>query len=162
MTRTASLRAQYRTAEQIIADIVASIDQYAAHPDCYALSLKLARLSAILRTNFAVEEQALYPPMLASDDREAAILARLFQSELGRLRVRFDRFVDRWSSSSSLSEAPNQFEFEAGMMFAAIRDRIHRVNRDLYPIADAVAALAGQRVPPVRAQPLLPSAVSAS
>jgi len=141
MTRTASLRAQYRAADSMIEEIFSAIDDYEGDGDAYPLSMRLARLAGILRTNFAMEEQALYPRMLTADHREAAIIARVFQSELGHLSARFDRFMERWGSSAAIAASPAQLEFEAGMMFAAIRDRVQRANRELYPVADVVSTL---------------------
>ena len=163
MTRTASLRAQFQAAEDMFDEIFAGIVEYKGDEDAFPLSLKLARLAGILRTGFAIESHALYPPLLASDHRQAAIIGRIFYNELHQLSARFDRFVERWSSSTAIAASLGQFEYEAGMMFAAIRDRVHRANRELYPVVDVVAKLGDLRVQAAgRRYPRAPRAAVAS
>ena len=140
MTNLSSLRAQHDAAEAMIDQIFADIARYRTDKDAFPLSLKLARLAGILRTHFALENQMLYPPMIESDHREAALMARIYRDEVGHLRARFERFMGRWSSSTAIAGACRQFRFEAGMLFAALRDRIHRENRDLFPLAEQAGA----------------------
>ena len=126
MARTAALRAQHDAAEEMIDRIFDGIAVYRDERDAYPLSLKLARLAGILRTHFAMEDQILYPLMIESDHRAAAMMARVFRNELGHLGGQFERFIERWASSIAIAGALRQFEYEAGMLFAAVRDRIHR------------------------------------
>ena len=148
MPWTSALRAHHDAAEALFDEILDALDSYRGDEDAYPLSLKLARLAGILRTHFAIEDEILYPRMIESGDREAAILARIYQSEHGQLGKSFEHFVQRWASSDAIAAAVRQFRFEAGMLFAAIRDRIHRENRDLYPAAEKV--LEGMTTPPPR------------
>ena len=140
MSFTALLRAQHDSAEALLEEFSADLARFRSDADAYPLSLKLARLAGTLRTHFAIEAEALYPPMIESDHREAAVMARVYRDEIGHLGVRFDRFMERWSSSQSIARACRQFRFEAGMLFAALRDRIHRENRDLFPLAEEAGA----------------------
>ena len=64
----------------------------------------------------------------------------MFRNELVHIAAQFERFVERWSSSDAIAGALRQFEYEAGMLFAALRDRIDREQRDLYPLAEQVGA----------------------
>ena len=140
MSLTASLRAQHDAAEAMLDEISADLARFRSDADAYPLSLKLARLAGILRTHFAAEEEALYPPMIESSHREAALMARIFRDEIAHLATRFDRFIDRWADAAAIAAARRQFRFEAGMLFAALRDRIHRENRDLFPLAEEAGA----------------------
>ena len=140
MTSTLSLRAQHDAAEAMIDQIFSDIARYRSDEDAFPLSLKLARLAGILRTHFALEDELLYPRMIESDHREAALMARVYRDEVAHLATRFDRFIERWSSSDAIAGARRQFRFEAGMLFAALRDRIDRENRDLYPLAEEAGA----------------------
>ena len=88
MTNLSSLRAQHDAAEAMIDQIFADIARYRTDKDAFPLSLKLARLAGILRTHFALENQMLYPPMIESDHREAALMARIYRDEVGHLRAR--------------------------------------------------------------------------
>jgi HAMP domain-containing protein len=124
----------------MIDQIFRDIAHYRSDADAFPLSLKLARLAGILRTHFALEDELLYPSMIESDHREAALMARVYRDEVGHLATRFERFIDRWSRSDSIAGARRQFRFEAGMLFAALRDRMDRENRDLFPLAEEAGA----------------------
>ena len=151
MTEIASLRAQHDAVEAMIGDLSADLAHHSGEADAYPLSLKLARLAGALRSHLATEAETLYPPMIESDHREAALAARVYRDEVTHLALRFDRFVERWSDAEAIAAARRQFRFEAGMLFAALRDRIHRENRDLFPLAEEAgarkAALAFARPP---------------
>jgi iron-sulfur cluster repair protein YtfE (RIC family) len=151
MARTSNLRAQHDAVEVMIDQIFADIEHYRSDKDAFPLTLKLARLAGILRTHFALEEEILYPSMIESDHREAAVMARVFRTDHGNLAAQFERFVDRWSKSAAIGASLRQFEFEAGMLFATLRERIDRENRELYPLAEAINA--------VRDPAILPAAV---
>lgn len=132
------LRAQHRATEALLTDLFDCIEAYAGDADAYPLSLKLARLAGMLRTHFAMEDEVLYPYMIASDDRDAAVMARVFRSELGNIGAQFDRFIQRWLSSDAIAASFPQFSYEAGMLFGAILERNEREDRDLFPLADAL------------------------
>jgi hypothetical protein len=140
MSLTFFLRAQHHAAEHLLDELSADLARYRCDADAYPLSLKLARLAGTLRTHFAIEAEALYPPMIESSHREAALMARIYRNEIVHLAARFDRFVERWSDAAAIAAARRQFRFEAGMLFAALRDRLHRENRDLFPLADEAGA----------------------
>jgi hemerythrin-like domain-containing protein len=153
MSNIASLRAQHDAVEAMINDISADLAHCPgnADADAYPLSLKLARLAGSLRSHLSAEAETLYPAMIESAHREAALAAHVFRDEVTHLAARFERFVERWSDAAAIAAARRQFRFEAGMLFAALRDRIHRENRDLFPLAEEAgarkAALAFARAP---------------
>ena len=67
-------------------------------------------------------------------------MALVYRAEVAHLATRFERFIERWSTSDAIAGARRQLRFEAGMLFAALRDRIHRENDDLFPLAEEAAA----------------------
>jgi hypothetical protein len=138
MARTTMLRAQQRAVDAMLTDLFDCIEAYGGESDAYPLSLKLARLAGTLRTHFAMEEDVLYPYMIASGDREAGVLARVFRGELTNIGAQLDRFIQRWLSSDSIAASFPQFSYEAGMLFGAIRERNVREHRDLFPLADSL------------------------
>jgi hypothetical protein len=160
MARTTALRAQHVAAEAMLADLFDCIEAYGGDSDAYPLSLKLARLAGTLRTHFAMEDQILYPYMIASDHHQAAVMARVFRSEIGHIGAQFDHFIDRWLSSDAIAASFGQFSYEAGMLFGAIRERMVREDRDLFPLADALAKAMAERER--RGQPREASAAAAS
>ena len=137
-------------------------DAAAEGADAYSLSLCLAKIAGVLRTHFAIEDRVLYPMLIASENREAAVAARVFEREMGSLTDQFERFLQRWGRSAEIAAAIPQFRYECDMMFSALRDRIDRENRELYPLADRENADILQRAVtaiPLRSDAQIPSRV---
>ncbi|MEO6198307.1 MAG: hemerythrin domain-containing protein [Sphingomicrobium sp.] len=169
MARTSIMRAQHDHAEKLIDELFERIDRHEAliaigkragggaigrdaggggGADAYPLSLCLAKIAGVLRTHFAIEDQVLYPALIASPDRQVAVTARVFEREMGHIADQFERFVQRWGRSTEIGDAIPQFRYECDMMFSALRERIGRENRELYPLADRAEA-----PDPIRAEP---------
>ena len=138
MARTTMLRAQ-NAAEAMLDRILIAIDAYRGDASAYPLSLDLARLAAVLRIQFSLGDRHLYPFMIASGQRETTEIARGFQREVCHIGRHFDRFMQRWSTSSAIASDVPQFRCEAEVMFIALRERFRREKRELYPLADALA-----------------------
>ena len=138
MARTTMLRAQIDAADAMLDRILIGIDAYRGDASAYPLSLDLARLAGVLRIQFSLGDRHLYPFMIASGQRETAEIARGFQREICHLGRRYDRFMQRWSTSSAIASDVSQFRCEAEVMFTALRERFRREKRDLYPLADAL------------------------
>ena len=138
MARTTMLRAQTDAVEAMLDRIMIAIDAYRGDVSAYPLSLDLARLASVLRIHISLGDRQLYPFMIASGQPETAAIARSFQGEICHLGRRFDRFMQRWSTSSAIARDMPQFRCEAEVMFSAIRARLGREKRDLLPLADAL------------------------
>ena len=138
MARTTMLRAQ-NAAEAMLDRILIAIDAYRGDASAYPLSLDLARMAGVLRIQFSLGDRHLYPFMIASGQRETTEIARGFQREVCHIGRHFDRFMQRWSTSSAIASDVPQFRWEAEVMFIALRERFRREKRELYPLADALA-----------------------
>jgi hypothetical protein len=139
MAKTTILRSQLDEADALFDTLLAAVDRFRGEPDSSDLAMKLARLAGLLRLQFALERETLYPRMATSGLREAEIMARLFQRELEPLARMNERFIQRWSSSKAVAGSFDQFRFEAGMLIAALRERNRRLRRDILPLADRAA-----------------------
>ena len=139
MARTTMLRAQIDAAEAMLDRILIAIDAYRGDASAYPLSLDLSRLAGVMRILFSLGDRHLYPFMIASGQRETTEIARGFQREVCHLGKRFDRFMQRWSTSSAIASDVPQFRCEAEVMFIALRERFRRERSVLYPLADALA-----------------------
>ncbi len=139
MARTTMLRAQIDAAEAMLDRIHIGIDAYCGDASAFPLSLDLARLASVLRIHFSLGDRFLYPFMIASGQRETTEIARGFQREVSHLGRHFDRFMQRWSTSSAIASDSPQFRCEAEVMFTVIRERFRREKRELLPLADALA-----------------------
>ncbi len=138
MARTTMIRAQIQAAEAMLDRLAIGLNAYEGDASAYPMSLDLARLAAVLRIQFSLGDRQVYPFMIASGQPETARIAQRFQHEISHLGRRFDRFMQRWSTSGAIARDLPQFRCEAEVMLMAIRDRLQRETRDLLPLADAL------------------------
>ena len=142
MARTTVMRAQVDTANAMLDRIRIGMNAYDGDAAAYPLSLDLARLAGILRIHFSIADRSLYPFLIAFGSVDTAVLAQKFQREICTLATRFEQFSRRWQSSSAIASNAILFRSEAAVMIMAIRRRLRRETRDLFPLADALAELA--------------------
>ncbi|MEO7815457.1 MAG: hemerythrin domain-containing protein [Sphingomicrobium sp.] len=139
MARTTIMRAQVDAANAMLDRIRIGMNAYDGDASACPLALDLSRLAGILRIHFSLADRNLYPFLIASGSPETAALAREFQREICTLATRFERFSQRWQSSSLIASNISLFRSEAAVMIMAIRRRLRRETSDLFPIADALA-----------------------
>ena len=139
MARTTIMRAQVDAANAMLDRIRIGINAYQGDASAYPLALDLSRLAGILRIHFSIADRNLYPFMIEAGSPATAALAMDFQREICTLANRFERFNQRWSSSSAIASNIALFRGEAAVMIMAIRRRLRRETRELFPLADALA-----------------------
>jgi len=132
------LRWQHDAAEEMAANIVASVGTYRDEYDAISIARLIGKLNALLRVHFAYEDSILYPRMICSGDRDAAALAFQFDAEMGALAPQFEDFARRWSGPTVIAGMFDMFREEATALFAALGARIERENDLLYPLAQRV------------------------
>ena len=126
-------------------EVSAAARQLRCLVDCYRpgdgtipIATQLARLFSVLRNHFAEEEQCLYRPLTATQDRDAAALAQRFHRQMGSLAWDWEEYMQRWASSAVIALNFATFEFTLGRLLAALEARIECENTILYPVADAL------------------------
>ncbi len=138
MSRTANLRRQHDAAVDLVGEIVRASTTIERHQHAYDITVKLAKLTGLLRIHFVQEDKTLYPYMMASTNGLASDTARAFSAEMGGLSQTFEHFAQRWTSSAALLADPEGFRRESAVVFEALGKRIVRENEQLYPLADAI------------------------
>lgn len=139
MARTTIMRAQVDAANAMLDRIKIAMNAYDGDAAAYPLSLDLARLAGILRIHFSLADRNLYPFMIQAGSPETATLVQDFQREICTLGSRFEQFSQHWQSSSAIASNVPLFRSEAAVMIMALRRRLRRETRDLFPLADALA-----------------------
>jgi hypothetical protein len=87
-----------------------------------------------------MEEEALYPRLLASSDREVVAKARELLDEVGALCSEFFVFRNRWASSERIQRAPEDFCRETMLHLRRLQLRMRREAQELYPLVDGSQA----------------------
>ena len=113
------------------------IDAHRADDDAFPIALLLARWVSLLRSHLAMEDEWLYPAVVALGSLRAATIALVFEADMGNLAQRLEAFDRRWSSSAVIAGDFDRFRDEAFALFADFDRRIEREDRTLYPIAEA-------------------------
>ena len=135
MRRLRAEHAALITLSCFLADIVAS-----PRP---ARATELASVRGMLRDTLTrhlmCEDWALYPRLKASGDPALRRLAKMFVDEMGHIAGDFAAYDARWSDADAIADWP-AFRGETLAILAAIGERIEREHRDLYPMADTLAA----------------------
>ena len=112
-----NLQRQHDEAEEIAASIVAIAAAYRDEYDAVPIARLIGKLNALLRVHFAHEDSILYPLMIGSGDREAAVMACQFDAEMGMLARDFEDFARRWSGPTVIAGLFDLFREEATALF---------------------------------------------
>ena len=93
------------------------------------------RLTAKLIAHLKAEDWLLYPRLLESEDAQVAETARRFVEEMGGLAAAFNAYVEAWDAFRIEREWA-AYKTETQGIIEALRCRISRENRELYPLLE--------------------------
>lgn len=100
------------------------------------LCKQLANLSGKLKVHLVMEDQFLYPKLIASDNTAIKDLAKQYSSEMGSIRGEFEKYISTWLSFKAVSDAPDRFIFETRKIFDTLSERINKEGKELYALAE--------------------------
>ena len=98
----------------------------------------LAQFSAKLNVHLAMEDKALYPKLIASNNEQCQKTARQFQDEMGGIKAVFEAYTAKWSNSNAISSDTDAFIQESKDLIQALAGRIEKENTTLYTLADTL------------------------
>jgi hypothetical protein len=113
----------------------------------------LAAFSGRLRVHAAMEQEALYPRLLASGHAPTVAKARELLNEVGDIYQLFFAFVEQFADGEAIRRDPEGFSRETMKVLHRLRLRMKRENEELYPLVNALdpsrsGVLAAVRIPP--------------
>ena len=114
MTPTDELRRQHDAATQLMSGITGQIGAYRGPDDAYRLTLGIAQLIGLVRVHLMIEDL----------------------HDIGGLAEQLEDYARRWSSSAGIAARFDDFHDETRRLFAALKTRAKRENRQLYPLAE--------------------------
>lgn len=138
MSKTMNFRRQHNDMLGIVADITKRLDERTLSKEADDVASMLARLSGKLSVHLTQEDNFLYPRLKNSGNAKAKSLADSFQDEMGGLSQTYMEFAKRYRGGRSIEADPATFIREVRVIFSALKERIERENRELYPVADQV------------------------
>lgn len=98
---------------------------------------RLARFTGKLKVHAAMENSALYPRLLESDDPRVRERAERLFREVGTLYDSFSEYSEQWCVPERVRDAPEAFASETLVMLQRLGRRMARENDELYPLVDA-------------------------
>jgi hypothetical protein len=151
-TRTQQYREDHARFVALVGKISQKLDSPGATKAAAGqLADDLARLSGALKVHLNMEDRALYPALIASNEPHVQRLAQRFQAEMGNLTEQFGAYVKKWRLPAAIESDPRGFASETKHVFGALAQRIERENNELYAAADALDSATLEATP--RAQP---------
>jgi hypothetical protein len=130
-----------RQHEEIVAlskTLLRELDTRRLAVDPNAARRALATFAGRLRVHAAMEEEALYPRLLASSDDRVVAKARELLDELGPIYQGFFAFLARWREAATIQADPESFCRETMQELHRLKVRLERENAELYPLVDAL------------------------
>lgn len=123
----ASLARMFRQLEQIIGQ-----PQPPAQVELFDLR---RNLMATLIAHLKLEDWALYPRLIDSDDAEISTAGRWFQEEMGGLAPAFLSYCDKWNAGTITADWAGYCSDTRGIL-DALTNRLARENRELLPLLE--------------------------
>lgn len=136
MLRTSNFRRQHDDILALVDEIQQLCGAGINEINAETIRQNLMKLMGKVKIHLAQEDKSLYPNAVASNNKNAIVIAERFQKEMGNLSGTFISFVESWHSPSAIADNPSGFTSEASQIFAALGARIKRENEELYPIID--------------------------
>lgn len=101
-------------------------------PPVEGLSSLRWRLNHQLMLHLVKEDKLLYPALRRSPDAEIAAIATRFSEEMGGLAEAFIAYMQAWNGGTIAADWAG-FCAHTQTVMLALRERIRREERDLYP-----------------------------
>lgn len=136
--QTARFARQHAEIVELSKSLLKSLDTRSLQQDPTAARRALATFAGRLRVHAAMEQEALYPRLLASPSPAVAAKARELFDEIGPIYQAFFSFLGRWADAQTIQANPEDFCRETMMELQRLKLRLKRENEELYPMVDSL------------------------
>lgn len=108
----------------------------AAPVQAKAVADLIARLARVLSRHLKLEDDFLYPALLASEDPALRETALRYRQEMGGLRHDFDALLAEWSGANAIEQRPEEFLVSWLAFKRRLEVRMAKEDQNLYEIAE--------------------------
>ncbi len=151
MIERAELSAEHAELDMLAERLIKQVTQPGG-PDVELASIRW-RLNHVLMVHLAKEDRHLYPQLQNCGEARIQALAKRFADEMGNLAEVYLAYTREWTAQKIAGDQPG-FSTATLSVMRALRQRILREERDLYPMIDG-----GERTAPMssvdRLQPIM-------
>ena len=95
-----------------------------------------ARFSGKLKVHAAMENEVLYPSLLAHEDLEVRTVASHMHTTLGPIYDAFEAFEARWADAEAIRAQRTRHQGELVAVLKRLGRRMLQEDEHLYPLAD--------------------------
>lgn len=140
MSKTESFRAQHKEIGTLVLQIEKDLTPDGLRVPGKAEEVRsiLSALAGKLSIHLAMEDKALYPQMLSSNNDAAKKMAESYMQEMGALAGAFKDYVAKWSNGTVIRENAETFCTQTKEVFTLLKKRVEREEANLYPLRDVV------------------------
>lgn len=93
------------------------------------------QLVSTLLAHLKLEDWALYPRLIESDQKDLASAGQAFKEEMGGLAPAFLAYSEKWNANS-ISADWRGYCADTGAVLDALENRLEREDRDLLPLLE--------------------------
>lgn len=115
---------------------LSEVKRLAADAPEQEVSLALSRLAGVVKLHLTLEDQNMYPRMLAHEDAVVRETAQQYQRTMGELAPAYVAFHEAWTKPGAIDAQRQAFLRDFTQIEAALQQRITRENEGLYDLID--------------------------
>lgn len=134
MSELSKLRDDHEKLDRMFHRLAEIIESTTPPPQVELFELRRELTSALL-AHLKLEDWALYPRLIASDDPEVATAGRVFREEMGGLAPAFLDYSDKWNAATIQADWAGYCSHTRAIL-DALFDRLSREDRGLLPLLE--------------------------
>ena len=138
MTLTETYRKQHQELVQLVVEFSDYLNPEKIRGNKAKILEMLSILTSKINIHLAMEDRALYPRLIQSNDAQVAETASRFQNEMGAIKNIYGDYIARWSTGGNFLDSAENFISETQEIFRVLAQRIEKENETLYPLADKI------------------------
>ena len=129
-----TLKNQHDQVVQIVEELNVNLDEVKTIDNAIKAKASLEELISILSTHLQIEDDILYPALKKSQDQKLKDCATLYSDEMGNIAKELRLYAEKWTTSTSIADRPEDFINETKKLVAILLKRIDRENNELFPL----------------------------
>lgn len=134
MSELIKLREDHAKLARLFRRLGEAIERQSPPPQVVLFELRGELLSTLL-AHLKLEDWALYPRLIDSDDEQAATAGQAFKEEMGGLAPAFLAYSEKWHAGTIEADW-NGYCRDTRAMLGALMNRLTRENRELLPLLE--------------------------
>lgn len=140
MSELMKIREDHAKLARLFRRLGEEIERSSPPPQVVLFELRGEMLSTLL-AHLKLEDWALYPRLIESDDQQTATTGQAFKDEMGGLAPAFLAYSEKWHAGTIEADW-NGYCRDTRAILDALMNRLTRENRELLPLLERLDAAA--------------------